>query len=64
LIVNNSQIVDTERLEELRGVLSKLDPAGAKAWRLEVYERRNGQEVLTTVIDLKTGQPVRKSKQE
>jgi hypothetical protein len=54
------QIIDPERINELREALSKLDPAGRKAWTLEVFELKNGAEVLKTVVDLKTGRPVKR----
>lgn len=49
------QKVDQERLDELRGVLEKIDGSARKDWLLEVYERRDGEDQLAEVIDIKTG---------
>jgi hypothetical protein len=54
---------DPERLRELQAVLSKLDPQKRLDWRLEVYTRRDNQDYLSQVIDLKTCRPVTKKKQ-
>ncbi len=57
------QRIDQERLDELRGVLGKIPGSDRKAWILEVYELRDGQDCLAEVIDIKTGK-VRKQKHQ
>ncbi len=52
-------IVDSERLQQLREVLQALDPLKRKAWILEVFDRRDGADVLRGSIDIKTGRPWR-----
>jgi hypothetical protein len=56
--------IPAERLAELRDCLAKLDPAGRKAWILEVYELRAGQDKLAEVVNIKTGRPYRRPKNE
>ena len=51
--------IDQERITELRAVCSKLDPSARKTWLLEVYDRRQGEDVLVNVLDIKTGKPWR-----
>jgi hypothetical protein len=53
--------VDPERLDQLRAILGELDPGGRKAWILEFYDRRNGEDVLNAVINIKTGRPYRRT---
>jgi len=51
--------IDQERIIELRDAISKLPGSERRKWRLEVYDLKNGQEVLTQVLDLKTGRPIK-----
>jgi hypothetical protein len=53
------QVVDPQRLDDLRAALQKLDPQSKKAWILEVYDRQDGEDRLSAVVDIKTGKPVR-----
>ena len=56
--------VDQERLDERRGVLGKIPGAERKAWVLEVYELRDGQDYLAETTDIRTGQPVRRRQEQ
>lgn len=55
--------IDPERLKELQAALIKIDPLKRRHWQLEVYTRRNNQDVLIKVIDLKTGKPLKRRRQ-
>ena len=59
-----AQNITPERLEELRQVLGKIDPAKKKTWLLELYVRRDGQDWLDKVIDIRTGKPYKRPKAE
>ncbi len=48
--------VAPERLKELRDVLGRIDPSHTKIWILEVYDRRDGKDKLSAIIDIQTGQ--------
>lgn len=58
------EIVDGEQLRGLRAALEKLDPAMRKTWLLEIYERRNGVDLLATIVDIKTGKTLRREKRK
>ena len=49
-------IVEPARLEELRDVLSQIPGADRLPWTLEIYDRDDdGQDVLSHVLDIRTG---------
>lgn len=62
-MANKMLNVDSEQFADLRQVLAKLDPGGRRAWLLEVYNLRDGENVLSGVLDIKTGRPWRKPAQ-
>ena len=53
-------IVEAERLEELRDVLSRIPGSDRKPWTLEIYDLHDGVEVLTRTLDIRTGRSVSK----
>lgn len=55
-------IVEAERLEELRDVLAKVEGADRLPWILEIYDLRDGEEILAKSIDIRSGRAVRKRK--
>ena len=57
-------IIEPERLDELRDVLSKIPGSDRKPWTLEIYDQVDGVETLTRVIDIRTGRAVRKRKRK
>ena len=56
--------VTPERLDELRDVLAKIPGADRKPWTLEIYDIRDGQEVLTRSIDIRSGRVVSRRKRK
>lgn len=54
-------LIDKQRLQELRDVLSKIDPADRKDWILEVYDLCDGAEVIRAVVDIRTGKPYKRA---
>jgi hypothetical protein len=62
--MKNPSKVSPERLQELQAVLRQLDPAGRLDWSLEVHIRRNGEDRIAEVYDLKKCEPKRRAKVE
>ena len=54
--------ITQERLDELRDVLARIPNSERLPWLLEVYDLRDGVEVLAKSIDIRTGRAVRKRK--
>lgn len=51
--------IDQERLSELRDILGKIKGSKRKSWHLEILDRRDGEDRVSQVIDIKTGKNVR-----
>ena len=63
-MMETKQKIDQERLDELRSVLGKIPGSQRLAWHLEVYELRDGVDVLADIINIKTGRSIKRSREQ
>lgn len=62
--MRTKQKVGQERLDELQVVLRKIPGSKRKTWHLEIFERRDGVDCLTEIIDIRTGKPIRRRQEQ
>lgn len=53
------QPLTTDQLQAIQNALALVDPGGRRQWILEVYSLVDGAEVLTGIIDLRTGKRIK-----